>query len=253
MKKKIVALLLTLVMLVGIIPAAVYAAEEAETKVTLEVVADKATAMPGDEITYTVTMKTEYALTAMGFITNFPEGLTYVDGSGAVNPEAKATLGCDDYEWVEWTKRTGMGAQKGENKLQGIASSPNQVSEIVLCTFKAKVDDDAALTDGYEVALVELVEFMDSDCNAMTEEEIEVIDGYYSVEDTAGELLANEECLKIVKGWYMQMGNLTFASMLTTVRDMMGFKKITEFTSISGDVPLKDVARLNRMLNKVKK
>lgn len=51
----------------------------------------------------------------------------------------------------------------------------------------------------------------------------------------------------------MQMGNLTFASMLTTVRYMMGFKKITEFTSISGEVSLKEVARLNRMLIKVKK
>ena len=84
-------------------------------------------------------------------------------------------------------------------------------------------------------------------------EEIEVIEGYYSVEDTAGELLANEECLKIVKGWYMQMGNLTFASMLTTVRDMMGFKKINEFSSISGEITQKDLAKLNRMLNKVKK
>ena len=100
MKKKIVALLLTLVMLVGIIPAAVYAAGTA-AKVTLEVVADKETAMPGDEITYTVTMKTEYALTAMGFITSFPEGLTYVDGSGVANAEVKTSLALDDYEWVE--------------------------------------------------------------------------------------------------------------------------------------------------------
>ena len=182
MKKKIVALLLTLVMLVGIIPAAVYAAE-ADTKVTLEVVADKATAMPGDEITYTVTMKTEYALTALGFITSFPEGLTYVDGSGKVDPDAKATLGCDDYEWVEWTRRTGMGAQAGENKLQGIASVPNQVSEIVLCTFKAKVDEDAELKDGYEIALIELVEFMDADWEQMAEEEIEVIVSAINVVD----------------------------------------------------------------------
>jgi hypothetical protein len=45
---------------------------------------------------------------------------------------------------------------------------------------------------------------------------------------TAGELLSNEECLKTEKGWYMKQGNLTYASMLTTIRDMMGFKKITE-------------------------
>ncbi len=84
-------------------------------------------------------------------------------------------------------------------------------------------------------------------------EEIEVIEGYYSIEDTAGEILGNEEGLKVVKGWFMQQGNLTMASMLTTVRDMMGFKKITEFSSISGDISKKDIAKLNRQLNKIKK
>ncbi len=83
-------------------------------------------------------------------------------------------------------------------------------------------------------------------------EEIEIIDGYFSVEDTAGELLSNEECLKTVKGWYMKQGNLTYASMLTTIRDMMGFKKLTEFTA-AGDVSKKELAQLNRMLNKIKK
>ena len=84
-------------------------------------------------------------------------------------------------------------------------------------------------------------------------EEIEIIDGYYSVEDTAGELLSHEECFKVIKGWYMKMGNLTFASMLTTLRDMMGFKKLTEFTSISGEISKKDLAQLNRQLNKIQK
>ena len=51
----------------------------------------------------------------------------------------------------------------------------------------------------------------------------------------------------------MQMGNLTIASMLTTLRDMMGFRKLTEFSSIGGEISQKDIAKLNRMLNKVKK
>ena len=83
-------------------------------------------------------------------------------------------------------------------------------------------------------------------------EEIEIIDGFYSVEDTAGELLSNEECLKTVKGWYMKQGNLTYASMLTTIRDMMGFKKITEMV-MAGDVSKKELAQLNRLLNRIKK
>ena len=52
----------------------------------------------------------------------------------------------------------------------------------------------------------------------------------------------------------MQMGNLTVASMLTTLRDMMGFKKLTEFSGALGaEITAKDFAKLNRQLNKIKK
>ena len=83
-------------------------------------------------------------------------------------------------------------------------------------------------------------------------DEIIVVDGCYSIEDTCGELFANEECLKIAKGWLMSKGNLTLSSMLTTVRDMMGFKKLTELSSLGG-FDQKDLAQLNRQLSKVKK
>lgn len=65
-------------------------------------------------------------------------------------------------------------------------------------------------------------------------------------------LLSNEECLQIVKGWYMSQGNLTYASMLTTIRDMMGFRKIKEMTAM-GEVSPKQIAQLNRLLIRVKK
>ena len=81
-------------------------------------------------------------------------------------------------------------------------------------------------------------------------EEIVVVDGYYSVNDTCGEALANEECLKIVKGWFMTQGNLTYASMLTTVRDMMGFYTITH---LCREATPKQLAQLNRLLSRVKK
>ena len=81
-------------------------------------------------------------------------------------------------------------------------------------------------------------------------DEIIIVDGYYSVEDTCGEVLANEECLKIVKGWFMAQGNLTYASMLTTVRDMMGFYQVT---NICREATPKQIAQLNRLLSRVKK
>ena len=136
----------------------------------------------------------------------------------------------------------------GENT---ITAKAGDVEDTITLNGVAEHNADYTLPDIAEAMAVG--NWFDDIADDDESEEIEVIEGYYSVEDTAGELLANEECLKIVKGWYMQMGNLTFASMLTTVRDMMGFKKLTEFTSISGEVALKDVAKLNRMLNKVKK
>ena len=84
-------------------------------------------------------------------------------------------------------------------------------------------------------------------------EEIEVIEGYYSVEDPCGVLLSNEECLKTVKGWLMKMGNLTMTSMLTTVRDMMGFAKLPDTMTMMGGCTPKQLAQLNRQLNKIKK
>ncbi len=84
-------------------------------------------------------------------------------------------------------------------------------------------------------------------------EEIEVIEGYYSLEDPVGVLFANEECLKVTKGWLMTQGNLTMASMLTTVRDMMGFGKFADTLAMTGPVEQKALAQLNRQLSKIKK
>jgi len=83
-------------------------------------------------------------------------------------------------------------------------------------------------------------------------DEIVVVDGYYNVYDTCAELLSNEECFKIVKGWMMKGGNLTIASMLTTLRDMMGFYKLTDLQSMGGFTQ-KELALVNRMLSRVKK
>ena len=85
-------------------------------------------------------------------------------------------------------------------------------------------------------------------------DEIVIVEGCYSINDTFGELLSNEECFKIVKGWLMKAGNLTVASMLTTLRDMMGFMKLNEGSSgLMGEMNKKDLAQLNRLLSRVKK
>ena len=45
----------------------------------------------------------------------------------------------------------------------------------------------------------------------------------------------NCECLKIAKGWMMTMGNLSSASMLTTIRDMMGDKTLEGLGGLAGE------------------
>ena len=52
----------------------------------------------------------------------------------------------------------------------------------------------------------------------------------------------------------MAMGNLTMTSMIGLLKDMMGDKKINELSSVAGgNVSDKDLAKLNRQLNKIKK
>ncbi len=173
MKKKVVALLLTLVMLIGIIPAAVYAAE-GDIKVVLTVEPDKTTAVAGEEITFTVTMQSEYALPAMAFRTAFPAGLEYVDGSGAIDAGARAALGCDDIAWIEWTDRNG-GILEDDNYVNGIASRPvAPVDGVVVCSFKATFAEDAELGE-YTMNLIGLDEFCDIDWNVFPEDEISVV------------------------------------------------------------------------------
>ena len=84
-------------------------------------------------------------------------------------------------------------------------------------------------------------------------DEIIVTDGYYSIEDPFGVLVANEECAKCIKGWFMAMGNLTMASMIGAIAGMMGDAKITMLQSMMDGVTMKDFAKLNRLLSRVKK
>ena len=173
MKKKVLALVLSLVMLIGIIPAAVYAAE-GDPKVTLTVTPDKTTAVAGEEITFTVTMQSDYALPAMAFRTAFPAGLEYVDGSGAIDAGARTALGCDDIAWIEWSDRNG-GILEDDNYVNGIASRPvAPVDGVVVCSFKATFADDAALGK-YTMNLIGLDEFCDIDWNIFAEDEIAVV------------------------------------------------------------------------------
>ena len=132
-----------------------------------------------------------------------------------------------------------------------ITAKAGEVSDTITLNGVAEHNADYTLPD--IAAAMAVGNWFDDIADDDDSEEIEVIDGYYSIEDTNGVLLANEDCIKIVKGWLMKNGNLTMTSMLTTVRDMMGFNKFVDSLSLTGGATPKEFAQLNRQLNKIKK
>ena len=142
-------MLLCLVMIFSMITVAVpvYAAPAAST--TLIVAADKTTAAPGDEITYTITMSPVSDLGSIQMVLDIPAGLTYVAGSRSLASGLKATLGFDDVAFTE-------NMTTGRHIINGAASAADYESatDTVIATFKCTVD--AGATGTLEVGLTEL-------------------------------------------------------------------------------------------------
>ena len=153
-------MLLCFVMIFSMMTIAVpvYAAPVAST--TLTVAADKTTAAPGDEITYTITMGPVSDLGSIQMVLDIPAGLTYVAGSRSLASGLKATLGFDDVAFTENMKT-------GKHIINGVASAANYESaaDTVIATFKCKVDTGA--TGTLEVGLKEL-EFCSVDFTDIT-------------------------------------------------------------------------------------
>jgi len=84
-------------------------------------------------------------------------------------------------------------------------------------------------------------------------EEIEVIEGTYSIYDTIHDLLLNEECVKILKGWMVQQGCLSMVSSLEGLNDMMGNDTFYSLNVYMDNISMRGWAQVNRMLNKVQK
>ena len=142
-------MLLCLVMIFSIMTVAVpvHAAPVAST--TLTVAADKTTAAPGEEITYTITMGPVSDLGSIQMVLDIPAGLTYVAGSRSLASGLKATLGFDDVTFTE-------NMATGRHIISGVASAADYASaaDTVIATFKCTVD--AGATGTLEIGLTEL-------------------------------------------------------------------------------------------------
>ena len=98
MKKQVVSILLSLIMLLSIIPiSSVFAAGTTSLVVT----ADKTTAYSDDTVNFTISIGTVEHLMGAEFKLVIPAGMTYIAGSASVADGLKATLGCASADWTE--------------------------------------------------------------------------------------------------------------------------------------------------------
>lgn len=148
MKRKVTSLLLCFIMLFSVMSVAVPAYAAPVTSTALTVTADKATAAPGETITYTVTMGPVSDIGSIQMVLDIPSGLTYVSGSGSLAAGLKAKLGFDTVDYTEGTKEG-----KPRIMINGAASAANYESaaDTVIATFKCTVD--AGATGTLEVGL----------------------------------------------------------------------------------------------------
>lgn len=152
MLKRILAILASAALLVCAAPAVV-AADTSQAEITLSVTASTTAAHPGDTIEFAVKLKQTVPIKTAQFQLDIPEGLTIVEGSSnteTTTPAKLLGLKEGNYEFAEETGiLTAYGlAQKGTRENDIVNKD-----EVILLTFKCKVNDDAS--GSYEVGFVE--------------------------------------------------------------------------------------------------
>lgn len=162
MKRRMLAAVLSLMMLLGLmIPAA--SAKEA-TGPALTVTASETRAHPGDTITYTITMGPVEELLSVQMQLDLPQGLTYVEKSGQVADGLTGKMNFDAYP-VTWTEDSLM--------LNGYGLRNNYTSaqDTVLATFQCTVDQGTSgdLSVGLTNLSVACGSFVDGDAELVTD------------------------------------------------------------------------------------
>lgn len=159
MKKKILAVLLALTVLVNLFPSAVFAANYdgvTDTKVTFIFTPATHKALPGEEVEYSLAISwKDIGLTGLALKLSLPDGITYVSGSGKLSQNVKSELNFDGIDWTE-----------DSLSVRGYASVSRTeavTSPIEIMTFKVKVPVDAE-SGNYEMQIEEgSIEIVDGD------------------------------------------------------------------------------------------
>lgn len=142
MGKRVIALILTVIMIVSSVPL-IYAFADGISSASVTVQTNKTNAHPGDEVEFSVVLQQTGKQNTFEATLDIPNGLTYVTGSLSVVD--KAQLGWDDFGMnEEYLLFSGYGS-----------SSFTSTDNITVATFKCTIDADAV--GEYSVGLLDVV------------------------------------------------------------------------------------------------
>ncbi|MBR3588723.1 MAG: hypothetical protein IKL16_04095 [Clostridia bacterium] len=159
MKKKILALFLSFVLLVTACPVGVFAADAGESadeaRVTVYITPDiSGDVAPGDLITYTVSLRWTESITAFQVDMVLPDGLEFVPGSGSIVSDTKIMfqelLG-ENINEFSWNEKTFDGGLRSYGFHYVPFSMPEGYDKVDLTTFEAYVSDDATEENDFTV------------------------------------------------------------------------------------------------------
>ena len=105
MKKRIISIVLSVIMLICIMPISSALADD---PISVIVSADKTSVYRGDTVVFTVSIGAVEHLMGAEFKVDVPMGMTYIAGSATVADGLKETLGCQAADWTESTKKFTM-------------------------------------------------------------------------------------------------------------------------------------------------
>ena len=144
MKKKFLAVLLSLVMILSVFPVSAFA--EAGPEIILYVTPDKSEAKIGDVVTYTISMWWKNPIICFEYDVVFPVGLEYVGDSGRTVDGVSDLLGLDGYAFTDAHSGFNDGLRTNGYRAEAFAM-PSGYDEVALTVLKAKVTEEALEKD----------------------------------------------------------------------------------------------------------
>ena len=168
MKKRVLSLFLAFVMVLGLFPMTAYA----ESKPVIKIVATNVEPSVEEKVTFEVYMSSEKGIYGISAKLVIPEGMTYVENSGALVQESITAIGGDNgCTFLEGTKEIWL-----EN-----SSLPMTFNgEIKVATFECIME-----AVGVKTITVNDISGMNSDFEEIVDSSVEIINAVISVKEKA--------------------------------------------------------------------